>query len=115
MNWISLKKIILIAMLGPMLCPLAFAQPENDNQRSAVCVQVNIDTGECERWRPYNEIPANGRVPQGNYSYENDYRLPPPEARVPARPAATIGSGLMPSTNYAPGFGTSHKPVFQKK
>lgn len=91
------------------------ADSTQENERSAVCVQVNIDTGECEQWRPYNEIPANGRLPQRNPSYENDYRLPPPEARVPAHPAATVGSGLMPSPNYAPGIGTSHKPVYEIK
>lgn len=102
----------LMLLLGALyFAPIAVYADQSGN-RSVVCVQVNAESGQCEYWQEVTQPPPQPR--DNSYSYENDYRLPPPEARVTARPSAALGSGLMPGTDYAPGFGTAHKPIFEK-
>ena len=101
-----------IVVAGAIIHPAALFAQNGGGQSGYVCEQINPETGNCDFWRQIYIPPSDQQVQNyGYYSYGNEYRRPPAQARLPANQGNTqngaLGSSFLPSREYAPGFGTS--------
>ena len=101
---------LFVALAVTAIFPAGASAQNGAGQSGYVCEQINPDTGNCDFWRQVYIPPADRQYQNyGYYSYGNDYRRPPAQAqgRRPSTQNVSPGSAIMPSTEYAPGFGTS--------
>ena len=96
-----------------LVFPVSGATQQGQLPPGYVCTSLDLDSGQCLAWQPI-DVPQR-RQNSGQHSYDNDYRIPPSNHRRELFKGLPTGNAFMPSTEYAPGFGSASQPVYKQK